>query len=133
MYIKRKAGGQKQAGPRRHLLVVVVSPPRRWLMVVVPFMVGAVGWWWFCSWVVAHGHLWWCLCRHVGGAAGCSTLVVHVVISHRLPLVFDRRCSLFVVVHHCALFVSVVVIWRRFVSHGDMAADVSGGLPIGEG
>jgi len=45
MYIKRKAGGQKQAGPHCRSLVVVVDPPRRWLMVVVPFMVGAVGWW----------------------------------------------------------------------------------------
>ena len=36
MYIKRKVGGQKQAGP-----------PCHWLMVVVPFVVGAVGWWWW--------------------------------------------------------------------------------------
>jgi len=38
MYIKRKAGGQKQAGPRRCSLVVVVDPPCHWLM-VVPFVV----------------------------------------------------------------------------------------------
>jgi len=69
--------------------------------------------------VVAHGRWWWCSCRHVGGAghsssfvdgtAGHSTLVICVVIGH------------------------VVVIWRRFVLHGDVAADVSVGLPIGEG
>jgi len=65
--------------------------------------------------VVAHGHWWWCSCRHVGGAghsssfvdgtAGRSTLVICVVISR------------------------VVVVRPRFVSCGD----VSVGLPIGEG
>jgi len=69
MYIKRKAGGQKQAGPHRHSLVVVVGRPHRWLMVVVPFVVGAVGWWWFRSWVVAHGHLRWVV---VGGGGACA-------------------------------------------------------------
>jgi len=47
MYIKRKVGGQKQAGPHHRSLVVVVGCPRCWLMVVVLFMVGAVGWWWW--------------------------------------------------------------------------------------
>jgi len=73
MYIKRKAGGQKQVGPRHRSLVVVVSRPRHWLMVVGPFMVGAVGWWWwwwFRSWVVAHGHLWWVLVGGGGAHAG---------------------------------------------------------------
>jgi len=41
--------------------------------------------------------------------------------------------SLFIVVCHCALFVGVVVVQRCFVLHGDVAADVSAGLPIGEG
>jgi len=59
------------------------------------------------------------LCRHVGGAghsssfvdgtAGRSMLVIHVVIGH------------------------VVVVRRRFILRGDVAADVSVGLPIGEG
>ena len=120
------------------VVVVVWAPHRRWLMVVVPFVGG-------CSWlfVVGVGGWWWCSCRHVGGAghsssfvggaAGHSTLVVHVVIGHRLLLVFDRCCSLFVIVRHHASFVGVVIVWRRFVSHGDVAADMSGGLPIGEG
>jgi len=69
----------------------------------------------------------------VGGAAGCLTLVIRVVISHRSPLVFSHCCLLFVVVHHCASFVGVVVVQGRFVSCGDMAADMSAGLPIGEG
>ena len=70
-------------------------------------------------WVVAHGCWWWCSCRHVGGAghsssfvggtAGHSTLVVHVVIGR------------------------VVIVQRRFVLRGDMAADMLAGLPIGEG
>ena len=69
--------------------------------------------------MVAHGRWWWCSCRHVGGAghsssfvdgtAGRSTLVVRVVIG------------------------CVVVVWHCFVSRGDVAADVSVGLPIGEG
>jgi len=160
MYIKRKVGGQKQAGPRHCSLVVVVSCPCHWLIVVVPFVVGAVGWWWWshccwlmvvvpfvggCSWtfVVGVGGWWWCSCRHVGGAghsslfvggaAGHSTLVVCVVIGRQSPLVFGHCCSLFIVVRHCASFVGVVVIWRHFVLHGDVAADVSAGLPIGEG
>jgi len=120
------------------VVVVVWAPHCHWLMVVVPFVGG-------CSWpfVVGVGGWWWCSCRHVGGAghsssfvggaAGRSTLVVCVVIGCRLPLVFSHRCSLFIVVHHCASFVSVVVIWRRFISCGDVATDVSGGLPIGEG
>jgi len=98
-----------------------------------------------CSWlfVVGVGGWWWCSCRHVGGAghsslfvggaAGRLMLVIRVVIGHWLPLVFGRCCLLFVIVHHCALFVSVVVVWHRFVSCGDVAADMSGGLPIGEG
>jgi len=59
MYIKRKAGGQKQAGPHRRSLVVVVDPPRRWLMLVVPFVGG-------CSWpfVVGVGG-WWGTHRHL--------------------------------------------------------------------
>jgi len=75
-----------------------------------PFVVGAGGWWW-------------CSCRHVGdagrsslfvgGAAGCSTLVVCVV-------------------RHCASFVGVVIIRHHFILRGDVAADVSAGLPIGE-
>ena len=69
--------------------------------------------------MVAHGRWWWCSCRHVGGAghsssfvdgtAGRSMLVIHVVISR------------------------VVIVWCRFVSRGDVAADVLVGLPIGEG
>jgi len=93
----------------------------------LPFVVGAGGWWW-------------CSCRHVGGAgqsssfvggaAGHSMLVIRVVIGRRLPLVFGHCCSLLsVTVHHS----SVVVIWCHFVLHGDVAADVSAGLPIGEG
>jgi len=120
------------------VVVVVWAPHRRWLMVVVPFVGG-------CSWpfVVGVGGRWWCSCRHVGGAghsssfvgsaAGRLMLVVHVVIDCRSLLVFDHRCSLFVIVCHCALFVSVIVVRHRFVSRGDVAADVSGGLPIGEG
>jgi len=108
------------------------------VVVVVPFMGG-------CSWpfVVGVGGWWWCSGRHVGGAghsssfvggaAGHSMLVIHVVIGHWSPLVFGHRCSLFIVVCHCALFVSVVVIRRHFISHGDVAADVPAGLPIGEG
>jgi len=69
----------------------------------------------------------------VGGAAGHSMLVVRVVIGCQSPLVFSHCCSLFIVVCHCASFVSVVIIWRRFVSRGDVAADMSVGLPIGEG
>jgi len=63
MYIKGKAGGQKQAGPHHHSLVVVVGPPCHWLMAVVPFMVGAVGWWW-------------CLSPLVGGGLGPSLPLV---------------------------------------------------------
>jgi len=55
MYIKGKAGGQKQADPHCRSLVVVVGPPCRWLMVVVPFMVCAVGWWWCLSPLVGGG------------------------------------------------------------------------------
>jgi len=97
-------------------------------MVVVPFVDG-------CSWpfVVGVGGWWWCLCRHVGGAGGCSTLVIHVVIGHWSPLVFGHCCLLFIVVHHCASFVSVIIIRHCFILCGDVAADVSGGLPIGEG
>ena len=120
------------------VVVVVWAPHRRWLMVVVPFVGG-------CSWpfVVGVGGWWWCLCRHVGGAghsssflggaAGRSMLVIRVVIGHRSPLVFSCCCLLFVVVRHCALFIGVVAIQCHFVSHGDVAADMSGGLPIGEG
>jgi len=106
------------------VVVVVWAPHRCWLMVVVLFVGG-------CSWpfVVGVGGWWWCSCRHVGGAVGRSMLVVRVVIGCQSPLVFSHHCSLFIVVRHCALFVSVVVVQRRFVSHGD----VSGGLPIGEG
>jgi len=84
------------------------------VVVVVPFVGGG-------SWllVVGVGGWWWCSCRHVGGAghslsfvggtAGRSTLVICVVIG------------------------CVVVIWRHFISRGDVAADMSAGLPIGEG
>jgi len=61
-----------------------------------PFMVGAGGWWW-------------CSCRHVGGAgrsssfvggaAGCSTLVVRVVIG--------RCCSLLSITVHRSLVSSL--------------------------
>jgi len=69
--------------------------------------------------VVAHGRWWWCSCRHVGGAghsssfvdgtAGRLTLVVRVVIGR------------------------VVIVQHHFISCGDVAADMSVGLPIGEG
>jgi len=76
-----------------------------------PFMVCAGGWWW-------------CSCRHlggagrsssfVGGAAGHSTLVVHVVIGH--------CCSLLSVTVHGSLVSSsssvisfrMVTCWRAF-------------------
>ena len=95
------------------VVVVVCAPHRRWLMVVVPFMGG-------CSWpfVVGVGGWWWCSCRHVGvaghsslfvgGAAGCSTLVIRVVIGRQSLLVFDHRL-LFIIVRHCASFIGVVV------------------------
>jgi len=98
------------------------------VVVVVPFVGG-------CSWsfVVGVGGWWWCSCRlvggaghsslFVGGAAGCSTLVIRVVIGCQSLLVFDRRL-LFIIICHCALF----VVWRRFVLHGDMAADVGKGV-----
>ena len=110
------------------VVVVVWAPHRRWLMVVVPFMGG-------CSWpfVVGVGGWWWCSCRHVGGAVGRSMLVVCVVIGRRSPLVFSCHCLLFVVVCHCASFIGVVIVQCHFVSHGDVAADMLGGLPIGEG
>jgi len=70
-----------------------------------PFMVGAGGWWW-------------CSCRHVGGAgrslsfvggaAGRSTLVIHVVIG--------CCCSLLsVTVHHLSVSWSSGVISFRVV------------------
>jgi len=40
-----------------------------------------------------------------------------------------HQSLLFVVVRHCASFISVVIVQRHFVSRGD----VSAGLPIGEG
>jgi len=88
-----------------------------------------------CSWpfVVGVGGWWWCSRRHVGGAVGRLRLVVRVVIGHWSPLVFGCCCSLFVVVHHCASFIGVIIIRRHFISCGDVAADMSGGLPIGEG
>ena len=63
---------------------------------------------------------------------------------HRLWVVLlGTRCwssvlSLVVVVHCLllsvtALFVGVVIVQHRFISHGDVAADVPAGLPIGEG
>jgi len=61
------------------------------------------------------------------------TLLICVVISHQSLLVFSHHCSLFVVVCHCASFIGVIIIQRHFVSCGDVAADMSAGLPIGEG
>jgi len=120
-----------------------------WLLMAV------CGWWWHSLpfiggggvpsslFVVGAGGWWWCSCRHVGGAgcsssfvggaAGCSTLVIHVVIGHQLPLVFSCHLSIIVVVCCCALFIGVVIIQRHFILCGDMAADISVGLPIGEG
>ena len=83
------------------VVVVVWAPHCHWLMVVVPF-VGD------CSWpfVVGVGVWWWCSCRHVGGAghsssfvggaAGCLTLVVHVVIGCQSLLVFGCHLCPFV-------------------------------------
>ena len=124
-------GGAVRGGCCWMVVVVVVWAPHcHWLMVVVPFVVGVGGWWWYsCRHVGGAGHS----SSFVGGAAGRSTLVIHVVISCWSPLVFDRCCSLFIVGHHCASFVGVVVVQCCFVSRGDMAADVLGGLPIGEG
>jgi len=79
-----------------------------------PFVVGAGGWWW-------------CSCRHVGGAgqsssfvggaAGCSTLVVRVVISRRSPLVFGHHCSLLsVTVHRSSVSSSSGVVSFRMVT-----------------
>jgi len=98
---------------------------RGWLLMAV-----CGGCWWVVVVLVQACRCCWALLIVCGW---CSTLVVRVVISHQSPLVFNHRCSLFVVVHHCASFVGVIVIRRRFISHGDMAAEVLGGLPIGEG
>jgi len=113
-----------------------------------PFVVGVGGWWWHSSpfisggsvpslpFVVGAG----CSSLFVGGAAGCLMLVIHAVIGHQSLLVFGHHLSIIVV---CCLSLSIavhcssvlllsgvisfcVVMWLQ-------AADVSAGLPIGEG
>jgi len=92
-------------------MVVVLVQACRWCWVLLI----VCGW---CCWALDIGYP--CCCQLLVAIGFWSLFVGHC-------------CSLFIVVHHCALFISVVVIWHRFVLHGDMAADVLAGLPIGEG
>ena len=116
MYIKGKAGGQKQADPHCRSLVVV-GPPCHWLMVVVPFVVGAVGWWWCLSPLVGggdggmgpssplvdgggsvHGWLLMAIC------GGCWWMVVALIAVHRW-----QWCALLAVCGGCWWMVVVLV------------------------
>jgi len=92
-------------------MVVVLVQACRWCWVLLIIC----GW---CCWVLDIGHL---CCRWSSVTIGFQSSFVHCC------------CLLFIVVCHCASFIGVVDIQRHFVSCGDMAADMSVGLPIVEG
>ena len=128
MYIKRKAGGQKQGGPRCRSLVVVVGPPCRWLMVVVvvvcaphhhwlmvvvPFVGG-------CSWPFVVGVGWWVVVVFVQACRWCRALLIvcgwccwaldvghpcchrsSVAVGFRSSLFAVRHCPSLCIIHQC--------------------------------
>ena len=89
------------------------------------------GCWWVV--VVLRQACRWCWALLVISGWCCWALDVGHPCCHWSSVTIGFWSSLFVVVCHCALFIGVVVIRCRFISHGDVAADVLAGLPIGEG
>jgi len=75
----------------------------------------------------------WCWALLIVCGWCCWALDVGHPCCHRSSVAVGFWLLLFIVVHHSASFVGVIVIQRCFVSGGDVAADVLVGLPIGEG
>ena len=75
----------------------------------------------------------WCWALLVVCGWCCWALDIGCLCCHQSSVAVGFRSLLFIVVHHCASFVSVVIVRRHFVLCGDVAADMSGGLPIVEG
>ena len=124
------------------VVVVVVWAPRHcWLMVVVLLLMAICGgcWWMVMVLIAVRGGYWWMVVVLMQACRWCWVLLVVCgwccwALDIGFQLLFVHHCCLlFVIVCHCASFVGVIVVQHHFVLHGDVAADVSAGLPIGEG
>ena len=79
------------------------------------------------------GGCWWVVVVLVQACRWCWALLV---VCGWCCWVLDIGCCWFlviVVVCHCASFIGVVIVWRHFISCGDVSADMSVGLLIEEG